>query len=175
MNLHLTTGTISYMIDLKKNNEGLNIAAIGKDALLYYESEEKESMFSSRHSYNLSHSTSELDEHSPVSIHFIPVPGDSKGPVHGHLSRLSEVLDNTRGVQFYRIGEALGEDEFIVMIGWAQSSTYYDFKDTDGYSDFLSTDALAKFRTEESLFHKSISSKFYLPLKDNEEDGEDDF
>ena len=88
---------------------------------------------------------------------------------------MNEILLGTRGVQSHRIGEALGEDAYIVVIQWAQTSTYNDFKQTNSYKNYLSTEALAKYRTAESLFHKSISSKLYLPLKDNEEDPEDEF
>ncbi|MDB0581178.1 hypothetical protein [Salinicoccus roseus] len=175
MKLHLTTGTITYMQGLKKEHRDVKIGAMGQDAVLYYESDSADSIFSSRNSYDVQYTSGTLDENNPTSMHFIPVPDERKGPLHGHLADVNEILLGTRGVQSHRIGEALGEDAYIVLIQWAQTSTYNDFKQTNSYKNYLSTEALAKYRTAESLFHKSISSKLYLPLKDNEENPEDEF
>ncbi|MFC3418492.1 hypothetical protein ACFOLA_03120 [Salinicoccus hispanicus] len=175
MILHVTTGTITYMQNLKAKHADVNLAAMGQDAVLYYENDSSDSIFSSRQSYEIDNTSGELQEDRPTSIHFIPVPGNRKEPMYGHLADINEIMENTNGVMSYRIGESLSEDGFIVLIQWARTSTYNDFKQTNSYKNYLTAEALGKYRTAESLFHKSVSSKLYLPLKDNEADTEDEF
>ncbi|MCG1009432.1 hypothetical protein J4760_05150 [Salinicoccus sp. ID82-1] len=174
MKLHLTTGTITYMQSLARKHSGVSIAAMGQDAVLYYESDSNDSIFSSRQSYDLINSSGPLED-SPTSIHYIPIPGENKDPMYSHLAEVNDILSDTNGVLAYRIGEALAGDGFIVFIQWAKTSTYNDFKQTNSYRNYLTAEALSKYRTAEALFHKSISARLYLPLKDNEADPEDEF
>src|SRR5699024_11531901 len=117
----------------------------------------------------IEHSKGGLDDESSTLAHFIPIPNDKKSTMHGHLSDLVEALENTNGVMAYRTGESLNDESFVVLIQWAAASPYSDFKHTDAYRSYLSSEALKKFRTAESLFHQSISARFFLPQKDNDE------
>lgn len=173
MELHLTTGTLRYLKGIKQEHPEVHIGAMGQDAILFYEDDNSDSFFTSRHTYDIQHSKGTLDDENSTSVHFIPIPDNKKGTMHGHLSDLVEALETTNGVMSYRTGEAVNDESFIVMIQWAQATTYSDFKHTDAYHSYLSSEALKKFRTAESLFHQSISSSFFLPLKDNEEHSEE--
>lgn len=175
MILHVTTGTITYMQHLKSKHPDVNLGAMGQDAVLYYENDSSDSIFSSKQSYELNKISGELEEDRPTSIHFIPIPGTRKEPMYGHLAEVHEILSSTKGIMSYRIGESLSEDGFIVFIQWAKTSTYNDFKQTNSYKNYLTAEALGKYRTAEALFHKSVSSKLYLPLKDNDAGTEDEF
>ncbi|WP_411842229.1 hypothetical protein [Salinicoccus sp. HZC-1] len=173
MQLHLTTGTITYMEGIKQKHPEVHIGAMGQDAMLYYEDDSKDSIFSSRHSYTVDHSDGDLGENNATSVHFIPIAENKTGVMLGHLSDLNEKLQKVNGVMSYRIGKSVNDESYAVLIQWAAASTYNDFKETDDYRNYLSTEALKKFRTAESLFHQSISTKFFLPMKDNEENTED--
>ncbi|MFC3388081.1 hypothetical protein ACFOU0_05770 [Salinicoccus sesuvii] len=162
------------MQQLKSKHPDINLGAIGQDAVLYYEDNSNDSIFSSKQSYNLDKTSSDLDEDRPTSIHFIPIPGTRKEPMYGHLAEIHEILNETKGVMAYRIGESLSEEGFIVLTQWAKTSTYNDFKQTNNYKNYFTAEALNKHRTAEALFHKSVSSKLYLPLKDNAAE-EDEF
>lgn len=175
MQLHLTTGTRLYLKGIKQEHPEVYIGAMGQDAMLYYEDSKEESFFSTRHTYDIEHSKGVMDEENATSVHFIPIPDNKKGTMHGHIADLKESLQNINGVMSYRIGEAVNDESFVVLIQWADASTYRDFKNTDDYKSYLSSEALKKFRTAESLFHQSISARFFLPLTDNEEDLEDEF
>lgn len=172
MQLHLTTGTLRYLKDIRQEHPEVHIGAMGQDAMLYYEDDKEDSIFNSRHTYNIDHSKGALNAENATSAHFIPIPDNKKGSMHGHIADLESALQNTNGVMAYRIGEAVNDESFVVLIQWAGASTYSDFKHTDDYRSYLSSEALKKFRTAESLFHQSISARFFLPLKDNEEDSE---
>lgn len=175
MQLHLTTGTLLYLKGIKKEHPEVHIGAMGQDAILFYEDDKEDSFFSTRHTYNIEHSKGTLDEDNATSAHFIPIPDNKKGTMQGHIADLEGALQKTNGVMSYRIGEAVNDESFVVLIQWAQGSTYSDFKHTEDYKVFLSSDALKKFRTAESLFHQSISARFFLPLKDNVESPDDEF
>ncbi len=169
MQLHLTTGTLRYLRGVKQEHPEIHIGAMGQDAIVYYEDDKEESFFNSKHTYNINHSKGDLSDENATSVHFIPIPDNKKSTMHGHIADLEGALTNTNGVMSYRIGEAINDDSFVIMIQWPQGSTYSDFKNTDNYKAYLSSEALKKFRTAESLFHQSISARFFLPLKDNEE------
>ena len=173
MELHLTTGTLRYLKSIKHEHPEVHIGAMGQDAILFYEDDNDDSFFTSRHTYDIEHSKGGLDDENATSAHFIPIPDNKKSTMHGHLSDLVEALENTNGVMAYRTGESVNDESFVVLIQWAAASTYSDFKHTDAYRSYLSSEALKKFRTAEYLFHQSISARFFLPLKDNDEQAED--
>ena len=169
MNLHLTTGTVSYLKSLKEAHPEVNIAAIGHEALLYYEDGSESSVFKTKRTFSLIRSFGVLEENNTTSVHTIPVASDKRGSMTAHLSELYNVLQNVRGVQAVRIGESAEDSAFIALIQWAAASTYNDFKDTEDYSDYLSAKVLKRFRTAESLFQETITSKLYMPLEENVE------
>lgn len=175
MNLHLTTGTLSYLRGLKEAHPEVNIAAIGQDALLYYEDGEVDSVFKSKRTFSLIKSSGTLDENNTTSVHSIPIAGEKRGNMTAHLSELYRALGSVNGVQSVRIGDSKEDSTFIVLIQWAEASTYNDFKNTDDYSNYLSTKVLKKFRTAESLFQQAITSKLYLPLDENDESADSEY
>lgn len=176
MYLHITTGTVSYMKDLLENHSGLLMNAIGQDAILYYEDDKENSIFNSPRTYLTLNSKGMLDDNYPAVVSTIPVANSNRAATSAHLKDLHVALENQNGLLAYRIGETVNDSAFTVITVWASREAYTDFKDTDTYKEYLSSEVLHKFRNEESLFQDYISSKMYLPLKENiEEEYEEDY
>src|SRR5699024_12457342 len=112
---------------------------MGQDAILFYEDDNSDSFFTSRHTYDIQHSKGTLDDENSTSVHFIPIPDNKKGTMHGHLSDLVEALENINGVMSYRTGEAVNDESFIVMNQCVQATTYNDFIQPDAFQSYIRT------------------------------------
>lgn len=173
MILHITNGTVRYLSDLQHKHPDLMMNAVGQDAMLYRENEERDSIFDSASEYDILFQQGMLSQENTVSTHYIPVSGNGTATILGHLSDLNQELQHVKGLISYRIGQDLHKDSFIVFMQWADSSTISDFKDTDVHKDYLTPNALKKFRDSGSLFQSFISSKVYLPVEENKKNLED--
>lgn len=169
MILYTTTGTVRYLTSLQDRHPDLMLSAIGQDAILYREGEEENPVFDSASEYDILYQYGELNQENAVSVYYVPVSGSGEASILGHFSDLNQKLQNVKGLTAYRIGRALHKDSYIIFTQWADSSTISDFKDTDTYKNFLAPDALKKFRNIGSVFQSSISTKTYLPIKENED------
>lgn len=167
MYLHITTGTVSYLHDIFEKHHGLSMNAIGQDAVLYYEDDTTDTLFNSKRTYNVLCGGGNLNDQYPTVISTIPVAHSSHDSTIGHLKDFHYSLEKQSGLISHRIGELVDGDSFVVITTWASKTAYKDFKDTDSYQKYLKTDVLHKYRNAESLFQDYISSKLYLPLKDN--------
>ena len=168
MYLHATTGTLDYLSSLQKNNPHVSISARGPEAILYYEDSNEKSIFSTNMTYKILNEQGSLDKELPLSMFYIPAAGDGTYSLRGHLSDLSEELKAANGVVSFRTGLNISDENYIVLIKWADMSIYNDFKHTDVYKKYLTSDALKKFRNEESLFGDFLSWKTYYNIDDNE-------
>jgi heme-degrading monooxygenase HmoA len=176
MDLHLTTGTVSFLKGILEKHPELLINAIGQDAVLYYEDDNEESLFNSGRDYSILNSEGQLNNDYPLVVSTIPVAHSNRSSTLAHLQDLHFELGKQNGLVAHRIGEAMNRDTFVVVTNWASREAYIDFKDTDTFKEYLSSDVLHKFRNAESLFQDYISSKLYLPLRDNiEEEDEEDY
>lgn len=168
MILYITTGTVRYLSTLQDRHPDLMLNAIGADAILYREGEDGNPVFDSVTEYDILHHQGVMSQENTVSVHYFPVAGSGRESIRGHLSDLNQKLQSVKGLTAYRIGRALRKDSYVVFLQWADDATISDFKDTDIYEDYMSPDALKKFRNIGSVFQSSISSKVYLPKKENE-------
>lgn len=168
MYLHATTGTIGFLSSLQEKNPHVSISARGPEAILYYEDDTKKSIFSTNMTYEVLNEQGALDEDLPLSMFYIPAAGDGTHSLRGHLSDLAEELRAVNGVVSYRIGLNTRDENYIVLIKWADMSIYNDFKHTDVYEKYLTNESLKKFRNEESMFGDYLSSKLYYTIDDNE-------
>lgn len=168
MYLHATTGTIDFLSSLQEKNPHVSISARGPEAILYYEDNNEDSIFSTNMTYKVLNEQGSLDEELPLSMFYVPAAGDGTHSLRGHLSDLAEELKAVNGVVSYRIGINTRDENYIVLIKWADMSIYNDFKHTDVYEKYLTSESLKKFRNEESLFGDYLSSKIYYNIDDNE-------
>src|SRR5699024_12352954 len=109
--------------------------------------------------YEISYGPGAPDEELPLATVEIAAAGDGNYSLRGDLSDLSEELKAANGVVSFRTGLNISDENYIVLIKWADMSIYNDFKHTDVYKKYLTSDALKKFRNEESLFDDFLSSK----------------
>lgn len=167
MYLHITTGTIDYLESLHEKNPQTSINARGTEAILYYEDDSDASIFSTNITYELFSEQGDLNAEAPLSMFYIPAAGDGKYSIRGHLNDLVDELKSINGLIAYRIGLNTHNENYILLIKWADLDIYSDFKHTDVYENYLTSNSLKKFRNEESLFGNFLSSKFYYSLKDN--------
>ena len=168
MYLHATTGTIDFMTSLQEKNPHVSISARGPEAILYYEDNNESSIFSTNMTYEVLNEQGSLDEALPVSMYYIPAAGDGTHSLRGHLSDLASELRNVNGVVSFRVGINTRDENYLVLIKWADMPIYNDFKHTDVYEKYLTSDALKNFCNEESLFGDFLSSKLYYNIEDNE-------
>ena len=176
MYLHTTSGTIDYLSTLQDKHPQISISARGPEAVLYYEDDAEESIFSANINYEILNSQGALDEDLPMSVFYIPAAGEGTHSLRGHLYDLAEELRAINGLVSYRVGINTRDENYVVMMKWADISIYNDFKHTDVFDKYLSSAALKKFRNLESLFGDFLSSKVYYSLEDNaytEEDEEE--
>lgn len=167
MHLHITTGTIDYLQSLHEKNPQTSMSARGTEAILYYEDEVEASIFSTNMTYEVTKASGSLDEELPLTMFYIPAAGDGQYSLKAHLSDLAAELSTINGMKSYRVGMNTRDENYIVLIKWANLDIYNDFKQTDVYEKYLTSDALKKFRNEESLFGDYLSSKTYYNLEDN--------
>lgn len=168
MYLHATTGTIDFMTSLQEKNPHVSISARGPEAILYYEDNNEKSIFSTNMTYEVLNEQGSLDEELPLSMYYIPAAGDGTHSLRGHLSDLAEKLRTVNGAVSYRVGINTRDENYLVLIKWADMSIYNDFKHTDVYEKYLTSESLKSFRNEESLFGDFLSSKLYYNIEDNE-------
>lgn len=168
MYLHATTGTIDFMTSLQEKNPHISISARGPEAILYYEDNNEKSIFSTNMTYEILNEQGPLDAESPLSMYYIPAAGDGTHSLRGHLSDLAAELRTINGIVSYRVGINTRDENYLVLIKWADIGIYNDFKHTDVYEKYLTSASLKKFRNEESLFGDFLSSKLYYNIDDNE-------
>lgn len=156
------------MTSLQEKNPHVSISARGPEAILYYEDNNEKSIFSTNMTYEVLNEQGSLDEELPLSMYYIPAAGDGTHSLRGHLSDLAEKLRTVNGVVSYRVGINTRDENYLVLIKWADMSIYNDFKHTDVYEKYLTSESLKSFRNEESLFGDFLSSKLYYNIEDNE-------
>ena len=168
MYLHATTGTTDFLSSLQEKHPHVSISARGTEAILYYEDDKKMSIFSTNMTYEILYEQGSLDEELPLSIFYIPAAGDGTYSLRGHLSDLVEELRTINGLVSHRVGINSSDENYVVLLKWADLNIYDDFKHTDVYENYLTSESLKKFRNEESLFGNYLSSKIYYNIEDNE-------
>lgn len=168
MYLHATIGTIDFLSSLQEKHPHVSISARGPEAILYYEDDNEKSIFSTNMTYKILNEQGPLDEELPLSVFYIPAAGDGTHSLRGHLSDLVEELKTVNGLVSYRIGINTHDENYIVLIKWADMSIYDDFKYTSVYEKYLTSESLKSFRNEESLFGDYLSSKIYYNIEANE-------
>lgn len=156
------------MTSLQEKNPHVSISARGPEAILYYEDNNEKSIFSTNMTYEVLNEQGSLDEELPLSMYYIPAAGDGTHSLRGHLSDLAEKLRTVNGVVSYRVGINTRDENYLVLIKWADMSIYNDFKHTDVYEKYLTSESLKSFRNEESLFGDFLSSKLYYNIENNE-------
>lgn len=165
--LHLTTGTLDYLTSLHEKYDQTSISSRGTDAILYYEDNNEDSVFSTKMTYEIFKNMGGLDADGPMTMYYIPSAGDGFHSLRAHVLDLAKALADINGVLAYRVGVNEKKETYMILIKWADLSIYDDFKYTDIHEQYLTTEALKKFRTEESLFGDFLSSKTYYTINEN--------
>jgi len=166
--LHITTGTLDFLSTLQEKNPQTTLSVRGSEAVLYYEDDQEKSIFETNMTYEVINESGSLDEETPMSVFYIPAAGDGTYSLRGHLSDFADELKTLNGLVSFRVGISPRDENYLVLIKWADTSLYNDFKHTDTFEKYLTSEALKKFRNEESLFGDYLSSKMYYTVEDNE-------
>lgn len=167
MYLHLTTGTLDYLTSLHEKYDNTSISSRGTDAILYYEDDNEDSVFTTKMTYEVIENSGELDADGPMTMYYIPSAGTGFSSLRAHVTDLANELSQLNGVLAYRFGVNEEKETYMILVKWADLSIHDDFKYTDVHEQYLTTEALKKFRTEESLFGDYLSSKTYYTINEN--------
>lgn len=169
MYIHSTTGTINYLESIYKEHDNLHIQANGENAVLFYEDDNKESMFKLKRSYKVIDSVEELNDKLPLAVYHIPAYGTGRSTIISHLSDFAEKLKDVRGLNAFRIAQNVDEGNYLLLLNFVELSAYHDFKDSDTFKNYLTMDVLKKFQNIEGMFQDYISAKLYFSLHDYRE------
>lgn len=176
MNLYLTTGTVNYFLNAKKESDGFLLNGHGQRGLAYYEAEESKGLFVSGESYEITHTFGELSDDNTMLVVHINTSAQKRAAARAKVLDLLDGLEERTGVKSYRVAKLADKYSYVLLIQFENNDAYKEFCASQLYEDTLSSDALKRLRDEESMFSNANSKTYYVPIEDlDEEDLEDNF
>ena len=176
MNLYLTTGTINYFLNAKKDGGNFFLNGNGERGIAYYEAEASQGLFKTGEEFEISHTHGELSEKNTMLVTHINTSAQKRAAARTKVNDLIDGLETTNGVQAYRVGKMQDKYSFVIVVQFINSDAYKAFSKSDLYESTISNEALKSLRDEESMFSNANSRSYYVPIKDlDEEDLEDSF
>lgn len=176
MNLYLTTGTINYFLNAKKDGGSFLLNGNGERGIAYYEAEESRGLFNTGEQFEITETHGELSDENTMLVVHINTSAQKRATARTKIMDLLDGLETINGVQAYRVGKLQDKYSFVIVVQFVNSDAYKAFINSELHEKTVSKEALKTLRDEESMFSNANSRSYYVPIKDlEEEDLEDSF
>ncbi|WP_077325002.1 antibiotic biosynthesis monooxygenase family protein [Virgibacillus siamensis] len=135
MNAFMTKGTFDFLKNLKDKHPDLDLFYMNGDGstLVYYESDQKKSIFASGRDFEAIIEKGQLKKKGYVVMNNIPVTDEGRAVFEENFRNRQQHVDSFAGFQAFRLLRPKKSNQYVVLTQWASKEDFEAWKNSDQF------------------------------------------
>ncbi len=166
MKAFMTTGTTHFLKELTEKHPAyaFHFMKANSGTLVYYEAEEKKSLFVSGRSYDIKLTAGTIQKTGFVVMHHIPVSEEEIPVFEERMKKQLTALRQMTGVLAVRLLQEQRSNSFVILVQWEKEKYYHQWQKSDSAKQ---TDFAKHAKLPAYFMERPFTNQYYM-LKEEE-------